>query len=169
MFWLLRKFIILLSSETNPAQLAAGAFFGAWLGFIPLFCPLWFLLIFAVLLFRVNITMTVANYGFFAGMALLFHHPVSQVGLDLLQSESLTGLWTSWYNTPWLAISGYNRPSVMGGLAVGLVVGILLFPLWMVVIKQYRSKILPHLQKFWFMRMIKGSVFYRFYSSIVGS
>lgn len=168
MIWLLRKIFILFSSETSPAQLSAGIAFGILLGLMPIQNLVWVSVLLLVLLLRVNLSLTLVFFCASKGLYLLFYPLIDAVGTSVLKSGSLEGLFTSMYNTPVVAISGYNVPTVMGGLVIGTSLFIVLFPVGIYVIKLYRTHILSWLEKFWLMRVIKGSGLYQWYSRIMG-
>lgn len=164
MIWLLRKLILLFSSETSSRQLAAGIAFGLALGLIPVDSLFfWFFLLLALIL-RVNLSLTI---GFMAIGKLLWL-PLGSIllyiGATVLNAEFPRGFFTALNNTPVLAVSGFDRPSVMGGVLFGVFVGVAVFPLSVYMINKYRAKILPRLEKLWIVKVFKGSVLYRFYS-----
>ena len=166
--WPFRKILLLISSEASPRQLAAGVSFGLLLGLVPTANLVWVAVLLLALLLRVNLGMAFA----IAALSKILAWPMAPafiaLGEALLRSDALHALGTLFWNTPYVALSGYNRPSVVGGLAMGLALGIPLFPLWVILINKYRVKILPHLEKYWIVRVFKGSVFFKFYNTIAG-
>ena len=157
MFWLIRNILLALSSETSPLQLAFGILFGFLLGFCPLSSLLWPCLLFLVIILRVNISMTIV----FFSVGKMMSYPLSAlilfVGENTLQHELLVPFWEICYNTPFIAISGFNRSSVMGGLLLGFLLGIGTMPFSMKLISLYRTFILPWLEKLWIIRLLKGT------------
>lgn len=157
MTWLLRNFVLALSGNDTPMRLAFGALLGWCWGFCPFKSSLAILMLVLILIFRVNISLAIA--AFLCAKALSF--PLVGIQNDLgskaLNFDALQWLWTSLYNTPYLAISGYNHPTVMGGLVLGLIFGIIGFPFIIKFTPFYREKILPKLEKFWIIRVLKGS------------
>jgi len=157
MTWLLRNFILALSGNDSPYQLAFGAMLGWALGFCSIKTPIFAFLIVIVLFFRVNISLVGAAFLCAKMLTFFLMEVIVQLGTATLTLDALNGFWTLLYNTPYIAISGFNQPKVMGALVLGLIFGIIGFPFIMKFTPYYREKILPILAKFWIIRLLKGS------------
>lgn len=157
MTWLLRNFILALSGNDTPMRLAFGALFGWCWGFCPIKSSLAILVLVMILIFRVNISLAIAAFLCAKGLSFPLYNLQNELGASVLKSSALEGLWTSFYNTPYVAISGYNHPNVMGGLVLGLIFGIIGFPFIIKFTPYYREKVLPKLEKLWIIKVLKGS------------
>jgi uncharacterized protein (TIGR03546 family) len=157
MTWLLRNFILALSGNDTPLKLAFGALLGWCWGFCPIKSSLAILMLVLILIFKVNFSLSIAAFLCAKALSFPLFGLQNELGSFALNSGALQGLWTSFYNTPYLAISGYNHPTVMGGLVLGLIFGIVGFPFIMKFTPYYREKILPKLQKLWIIKVLKGS------------
>lgn len=165
MLWMLRKILLLLSSEKSPAQLAAGVAFGFLMGLVPAGNLIWFALLALVMLLRVNLAMWTTAMVVTKALAWPLDFAIIAFGDMVLHRESLRSFFTAMFNTSVVAISGFNRPSVMGGLVLGAAAFAPAHFLAVVLIRYYRRAIMPKLDRFWIIRLLKGSNFYRFYSN----
>lgn len=166
MIWLIRKIILLFGSETSPYQLAAGVAFGLMLGLTPMGNLVWPSLLILTLILRVNLSMTLVFSLFSCVIYYPLYPVIISIGESVLKMEFLKGVFEFFNNTPILAISGFNFRSVIGGLLTGLVLGMVTFPINVKLINLYRSKVLKWLEKFWLIRVLKGSKLYDWYSRI---
>lgn len=157
MIWLARNLILALSGNDTPMRLAFGALLGFCCGFCPLKSSFAVIMLILILIFRVNIGLAIAAFLCAKGLSFPLTGVQNDLGATVLNLKALNGLWTSFYNTPYVAISGYNHPNIMGGLVLGLIIGILAFPFIVKFTPYYREKILPKLQKLWIIRVLKGS------------
>jgi uncharacterized protein (TIGR03546 family) len=168
MIWLIRNILLALSSETNPAQIAFGAVFGITLGLCPMDNFIWYACAISVLLFRINIGMTLV----FLTVGQLIHLSIGSllesIGNDFLNVEQLSSFFTTLYNLPIIGISGFNKPSVMGALVLSVVLSVVLIPLMIYITKIFRSKLQPKLEKIWIIKVLKSSKLYQYYTKIVG-
>jgi len=96
----------------------------AW-GLVGLLQPIGLLCALVLLLLRCRLLW--ALFGILAGVGLTFGLDISPIGHGLLTSEGLATFWTRLFNTPWIAISGFNETRVIGGLVIGAIVFPLLF------------------------------------------
>ena len=167
MTWLLRNFVLALSGSDTSLNLAFGALFGWCIGFCPLISPIGpypnpitLVLIAFIFVFKVNISLAIAAFITSKGLSFPLFDIQNQIGESALRSEALNGVWTSLYNTPYIALSGFNHPNIMGGILLGLLFGIFGFPVIIKITPYYREKILPKLEKFWIIKVLKGSKLY---------
>lgn len=164
MTWLLRNLILALSGNDSPYQLAFGALVGWCWGFCPFTSPIGLALLLFIIFFRVNISLTLAAFLCAKTLSWPLMGLIIQTGHTALTMEALNSVWTSIFNTPYLAISGFNEPRIMGSLVIGLAFGIIGFPFLIKFTPYYREKILPKFEKFWIIRVLKGSKLYTTFS-----
>lgn len=166
MIWLIRNIILALHSEKSRWQLALGAVMGWHLGMIPMDNGVWYAFLTLTLLLRANLGLAVV-FGLL-GHSLVFSYDVSSWGRAVLEHESFVSLWTQFYNTPILAMSGFNRVDVMGGWVCALCISVLTFPILIQIAKVYQRYVLVFLEKFWLIKMLKGSKLFQWYMRVVG-
>ena len=97
---------------------ASGAALGLSIGVIGPLSPIGALMIIGVLLFRCRLSW--ALMASVVGWGLSKVYDPSSLGFALLNLEVLRPLWREFYNTPFLAISGFNETRVMGGITFGI-------------------------------------------------
>jgi uncharacterized protein (TIGR03546 family) len=166
MIWLLRNIILALHSEKNRWQLALGAVMGWHLGMIPWDNAIWASLLLLTLCLRANLGLVVVFL--LLSKSILLQLDTSALGLKILEHDSLIPFWTEAFNTPFLAISGFNRVDIMGGLACAMAISILTFPLLLQITKIYQRYILTFIEKFWIVKLLKGSRFFQWYLKVLG-
>ncbi|MBF0197165.1 MAG: TIGR03546 family protein, partial [Planctomycetes bacterium] len=145
-----------------------GVLFGLLLGFCPIDTLIWPFLILLVLVLRVNISMTLV-FCAFGKMVNIFLGSVTLItGEEILNNPSLIPLWQKMYNIPIIAICGFDRVAVMGGLAIGLILGVLFFPLTLKLKSIFNQHVTPWLNKLWIVKVLKGSKLYTWYAKVIG-
>lgn len=121
-------------SFTTALAKSLGASLGLSLGMVGPMEPLGLVLLLLILIFRCR--MFWAILGAFVGFGLTFVLETSLIGQIVLEAESLKNLWTQLYNTPLVALSGFNKTKVMGGLVMGGAAFPILFILFMIFRKR---------------------------------
>ena len=140
--------------------------FSAFLGLSPLLSPHNILLLFLVMVLRINLTMFLLGLGLFKLLAYLLDPVSHQIGLQLLQAEGLSSLWHILYNDSFWRFMAFNNTLVMGGFALSLVLSLPIFFIsrWLVV--RYRDHLLQWVSKTRLLVWLKGSRLYSVYSSL---
>ena len=164
----LAKLLKALNSETAPAQIALGACFGFVMGLTPLFSLHNLLLLFLVLVLRANLSAFLASLALFSGLAYVVDPLFDRVGLGLLTSSMLEGLWTSLYNTTLGRLGRFNNTITLGSLVCALLLVVPFFMASTRLIEKYREHVLAWVRKTRVMRMIQASKFYAIYSRVSG-
>ena len=164
---LLGRVINALNSGAAPWQIAGGMVLGFMLGLI----PGWPLQVFLLLLimFILNVNLTIAGVGavLASASAWIFDPIVDRIGGWVLQDiGALQGLWTALYNYPPMVLTRFNNTVVMGAMVVGVVGGIIWFPLLIWLVNVYRERFLVWVQRLWIMRLITGSKIFAFYQRV---
>jgi uncharacterized protein (TIGR03546 family) len=164
----LAKLLKVLNSETDPAQIALGASLGFVMGLTPLIGLHNLLVLFLVLVLRANLASFLASLTFFSGIAYVIDPLLGRIGLALLTSTSLAGLWTWLYNTVIGRLEGFNNTITMGSLAF---VAVLFVPFFMAstrLVAKYRDHVLAWVRRTKLMRMFQASKFYGVYARVSG-
>jgi uncharacterized protein (TIGR03545 family)/uncharacterized protein (TIGR03546 family) len=137
----LLKLFKALNSAQSPWQVTLAIVLGMVAGLTPLEgiqTPLILLLAFVL---NIHLGLFFVASAFFAGIAYLFDPLLEQVGFALLTSDTLEGLWTSWYNSGVMRMTHFNNTLVMGSTAVALALAIPIYLLLGWVITRYRESI----------------------------
>ncbi len=168
-FWPLRKLLLLLSGDTSPRQIAAGAVIGVALGLMPITLPIWWFLFILVLFLRISIGMVSMMLLVLKLVAIPFDPFFADWGTALLHTEFLkANIFEPMWNTPWLAISGFNHPLAAFAVVSTLVLSPLLFWLMLKFVSLFRARFLPRLQKIWIIKYLKGSDLFKLYCKLIG-
>ncbi len=168
MISLIAKFLKVLNSEGDPGQISAAFCLGMIAGFTPLSTPHNFLVLFAALLFRVNLSGFILAFGIFSGVAYILDPLFSAIGLAVLKAGPLEGLWTAMYNTAIWRIENFNNSVVMGSLVF---CAVLVAPAYFVfnrLILKYRDHVLDRVKKLKIMQALKASKLFNAYQAIAG-
>lgn len=123
----LKSLLLAFHGGGEPRHLAAGFALGAALGLVPkgnLFAAGFFLLFF---LFNVNKGMALLSAAAFTAVAYAIDPVAHHIGLFLLKSGALHGLWTFLYDLPIVPLTRFNNTVVLGNLVLGIV---FYFPLY---------------------------------------
>ncbi len=155
-----------MNSESDPAQISLAFCFALVAGFTPTTSLHNLLILFIVLILRVNFSGFLLAFLFFSGLAYLLDPLFHLVGLKVLTAESLNSLWTAMYNSTIWRIERFNNSVVMGGFIVSLLLAIPLFFASNLIINKYREHLLAWVRKTRIMQFIRTAKIYRIYSSL---
>jgi uncharacterized protein (TIGR03546 family) len=168
MIELVANLLKILNSETEPRQISLGVCFGMMAGLTPLWRPHNLLVLLLVLVLRVNLSAFLLAWGVFSAIAYLLDPLFHSLGLTILNTEGLQGLWTGLYNHPWFPLTQFNHSITMGSLAVTLVLFLPLLMLFNFIIKNYREHILAWIQKSRVGQMLKATKIFETYQTLRG-
>ena len=157
MFSQIIKFIRVLSSEVDPIQISLGFALAMIVGLTPLFSLHNLLVIFVLLLFRINLAAFLLAWAVFSGMAYLLDPLFHDLGKVILHHESLNALWTEMYNQPVWRIARFNNTIVMGSLAASLLAFIPFVLISNLLVRRYRSDVLIYVQNSRLFKTLKSS------------
>ena len=165
MFSQIIKLFRVLSSETSPMQISMGFALALIIGLTPVMSLHNTVVVFLLLIFRINIAAFLLAWIFFSGLAYLLDPTFHQIGYSLLNNSDLNTLWTEMYNSTFWRISGFNNTIVMGSLVFSLIAFIPVVVISNILIKRYRSHLLVYLDNSRLFKLIKSSkTFSRFVS-----
>jgi uncharacterized protein (TIGR03546 family) len=133
------KFIVALNGNVKKTEIAAGVAWGVLLGLIPAGNFYWTAVFILSFLFRNNfasklLTMTVLKL--LTPFIVFF---VDNIGWQVLHLEYFQGLFTTMYNMPFIPFTKFNNTLVMGGLAVGALLWLPAFLVFLPLISLYRK------------------------------
>ena len=164
---LLQSLFQTLHSEGTPGQVAAGIMLGAGIGLTPLLSAHNLVLFAAVMLLNVSFGGGMLGMALFTPVGFLLDPLFDRIGLALLSAPGLRGLWTDWYNIPFLPYTNFNNSVTLGSFVVWLVVTAPLYFLGKRAIVQYRATYGPRVLNSKFMKALKASKAYNIYSWFV--
>ncbi len=137
---------------------------GRWIYFSSSLHNLFVLLL--VFILRVNITAFLLGLALFTGIAYLLDPLFHLLGLAILTAPSLTGLWTSLYQSVWWRLEHFNNSLVMGSLVFSVAIFVPVLLLANLLIRRYRQHVMAWVQKTRVMQMFKASKLYQTYETL---
>lgn len=161
---LLQSLAKTLHSEGTPTQIGLGVALGAALGLTPIanVHNLVVLLLLAVL--NVSFGAGMIAWAIFVPVGFMLDPLFDRVGhLLLVDTTSLRPLWTTWDNTPVLALTNFNNTVVLGSVVVWLA---LFIPLWLasrLAVIRYRATLGERVRNSHFFRVLSASQLYNVY------
>jgi len=159
------KFVRLLNSETSATALALAFALGAFLGFVPVLTLQAWVVLAVVLFFRVNITATLFTWGGCKLLSLVLKGAFDGIGVALLESGGLRGLWTFLYNSP-LYLCGTHHSTTLGGTVVGLALFLPVLLSAKAAVNFYRGRFNEWWSQFGLANAMRASKLYRLYAWI---
>ncbi len=139
---LLQSLVKTLHSEGTPGQIAAGVALGAALGLTPI-ANVHNVLIFLLLaVLNVSFAAGLFAWALFIPVGFLLDPFFDRIGrLLLVEAPALRPLWTTWDNSPGLALTNFNNTVVLGSLVGWLLLALPIFVLARVGVIRYRTTI----------------------------
>jgi uncharacterized protein (TIGR03546 family) len=139
------NFLKLLNSDTGTNQIAAGISVGFILGMAPTFSLQTILVIILLFFFRIQIGAATLAAFFFKFAAFIFDPVFHQMGMKILEMDSLKGLFTTMYNMPIIPFTRFNNSIVMGAGVTSLLLAPFIFVIAKALVIKYRVAVV---QKF---------------------
>ena len=160
------KLLKVLNSEAEPGQISLALCFGMIAGFLPFFSIANLMILLIVFLVRVNLSAFFLATAFFSGVAYLldpiFHH----IGLVVLTSSPLQGLWTTMYNSTFWRLQKFNNSVVMGSFLFSLAAFPPAVVLFNFLIRKYRERVLAWIKRTKIVQALTASKWYEMYQSL---
>lgn len=159
------KLIKILHSAATPSQIAGGLMLGMIMGLTPFWSLHNMVIILIIVLINVNIAMALFSLALFSMFAYLIDPLFHSFGYWLLADlKFMNGFYTSMYSNPLIALSRFNNTVVMGSLISSL---LLLLPFYFFskrAVVNYRSSVLPKIEKMKIVKVLKGTKIYNWYA-----
>ena len=168
MIKMIAKLFKVLNSETEPGQISLAFCLAMILGLTPLMSLHNLVVILLMLLVRVNLSACILGWVFFSGIAYILDPLFNLIGLAVLTSKGLEGLWTSLYNITLFRLAKFNNSIVMGSFLFSLIFFIPLYLLSNHGIRKYRVYVLGWVQKTRLMKAFKANKLYKAYQAVSG-
>jgi len=165
MLKIILKFIKVLNSENDPYQISLAFCFAMVAGFTPLFSLHNIIILFLVLILRVNLSGFILGLIVFSGIAYLIDPVFHRLGLSILKAGPLEGLWTLLYGSTLWRLENYNNSITMGSLVVSIVLFFPAYILFNKLIVNYRDKVKAFIGKLKVVQALKASKVYSIYQT----
>jgi len=121
-----------------------------------------------MLVVRVNLSACILGWLFFSGIAYILDPLFNLIGLAVLTTKGIEGLWTSLYNITLFRLAKFNNSIVMGSFLFSLIFFIPLYLLSNRGIRKYRVYVLEWVQKTRIMKAFKANKLYKAYQAVSG-
>lgn len=155
--------IRMLHSENGTQQIAWGLTLGAFLGFSPFFSLQTFLILFILIIFKVQFGAAFLSAFFFKFVAFIIDPAADFLGQKVLELTALRSLWTQLYNMPLIPYTRFNNSIVMGSFVFALLISPFLYWGFQFLIKKYRTVIVDRFEKSKAWKAFKATKFYEWY------
>lgn len=163
---LLAKFLKLLNSEASPWQIAIAISLGLIVGLTPFWRLHNLLILFIVLILRINLSGFIVSVSFFSLIGLVFNGLFNNIGTSLLSNPDFSNFWSDLFSVPFGLFSQLNHSITLGSLVISLLlVPVCLFLSRQLVI-QYRERVMRWVHKLKIMQAFKASKLYRLYQAL---
>lgn len=158
------SFLKLLNSDTGSNQIASGIACGLILGFAPALSIQTFFVIAVIFLFRIQIGAAMIFAFFFSFVAWLVDPISHELGMTVLEMESLRPLFTEMYNMPLIPFTKFYNSIAMGSAIVSLALAPFVFVGSKILIQKYRDTVVARFKETKLWKAVKATSFYSFYA-----
>ncbi len=159
------KFVAILNKDATPKAIAGGMALGAIMGITPAGSLHNLVVLFLLMMLRVNFSAGLVGAAVFKLFSYLFDPLFNRLGYWLLVDvKPLQPLWERIYNTPVLPWFKLNNTLTLGSLVVSIVLFYPLYRLLIVGVVQYRQKLMTRIAKWRIVTLLKASSLYRLYA-----
>ncbi|MBI4402756.1 MAG: TIGR03546 family protein [Deltaproteobacteria bacterium] len=135
-------FFELIRKESSPFQLAAGVIMGIYLGLIPMLSLQWVFFLICVIIFRINVGMTLISFPIFWALSDPLTTFFDHVGFHMLTHYSMfRWLMAGLYHAPLIPFTRFNNSIVLGATLTALAVSVPIFTVLYLVFKKQGSNI----------------------------
>ena len=168
MLTLLVKLFKALNSESSTRQISLAIALGLIVGLSPLLTLHNLVILFFVLVIRVNLGAFILSMGVFKGVSYLLSPVILMAGESLLKSPALYELFDALYQISLFKLAHWHNTYTLGALTVGSVLAIPVYFLSRYLIEKYREHIKSYIDEFRIVKILKASKFYRLYTAMSG-
>lgn len=161
---LLQSLAKTLHSEGTPTQIGLGIALGAALGLTPIANAHNLLVMLLLAVLNVSFGAGMLAWGVFVPVGFMLDPLFDRVGHWLLiDATSLRPLWTTWDNTPVLALSNFNNTVVLGSVVVWLGLFVPIYLASRIAVVRYRATVGERFRNSHFYKVLSASQVYNVY------
>ena len=161
---LLQSLVKTLHSEGTPGQIAAGVVLGAALGLTPIANVHNVVIVLLLAVLNVSFGAGLCAWALFVPVGFLLDPVFDRIGrLLLVETPALQPLWTTWDNTPGLALTNFNNTVVLGSVVGWLMLALPIFAGARVGVVRYRATIGERVRRTALYKAITASRAYNVY------
>ncbi len=164
----LAKLLKILNSDADPGQISLGFAFAMVAGLTPLMSLHNLLVVLLVLVLRVNLSAFLLGLALFSALAFALDPLFHQIGLAILTTPALSGLWTELYNSTLWRLERFNNSIVMGSLVLSLALFVPMVLVGNTLVRRYREHVLQWVMRSRIMQAFQASKLYGYYQTVRG-
>jgi uncharacterized protein (TIGR03546 family) len=161
---LVQSLVKTLHSDGTPTQIGVGVALGAALGLTPIANAHNLLVLLLLAVLNVSFGAGMLAWVVFVPVGFMLDPLFNRVGhWFLVDAASMRPMWTTWDNTPVLALTNFNNTIVIGSVVVWLV---LFVPIWLAshyAVVRYRATLGERVRQSHFYKVLSASQFYNVY------
>jgi len=160
------KLITALNGNIKKSQIAAGLAWGVLLGLVPSGS------FFGIVLLLVSFFFSHHHWSKLFVMIILkllspfFIYWVDFIGWEILHFDAFFPFFTAMYNMPFVPFTKFNNTLVMGGLALGLVLWLPSFLIFLALIPMYRNHIAVKIRNSKIVKTLANSPFLKIIDTV---
>ncbi len=140
-------FLKLLNSDTGTTQIATGIACGFILGMAPTFSLQTIIVIVLMFFFRIQIGAATLSAFFFKFIAFLLDPVFHQMGMKILEMDSLKGIFTTMYNMPIVPFTRFNNSIVMGAGVTSVILAPFIYIIATAMVIKYRVAVVQRFRQ----------------------
>jgi len=160
-----QSLIATLHSDGTPNQVGLGIALGACLGLTPLVNAHNAIILLLLCILNVSFGAGMLGWAIFIPLGFALDPVFDRIGrVLLLETPSLTPLWTQWDNRPFLPLTNFSNTVVLGSV-VGWIV--LFIPIWLLArqaVIEYRARLADKVRRSRVYQAITASKAYNVYT-----
>jgi uncharacterized protein (TIGR03546 family) len=161
---LLKSLVQTLHSDGSPRQIAAGIMLGSCLGLTPLMNAHNAVIVILLCVLNVSFAAGMLGWLLFVPIGFLLDPLFDMVGRALLvDSPSLTPLWTRLDAMPLVPYTNFNNTVVLGSVVSWIVLAPLIYAGAYIGVLRYRATLAPKVERWRVVRAVKASRVYDVY------
>ncbi|WP_448211481.1 TIGR03546 family protein [Colwellia sp. MEBiC06753] len=166
MLSILAKLLKALNSESSTRQIAAAVALAFIFALSPLVSLQAIVLLFIVLLVRVNLSAFIVAATLFKGLAIIISPITVNVGEWLLTSNATSGLMASLYQFDWFKLAQWHHTYNSGALLLGLVLALPIYWLTKTLVEKYRVNIKAYFEQLAVVKALKATRIFQLYQQL---
>lgn len=163
---IIMKTIKVIGSETSPVSIACAVVLGFILALNPLLSIQGLCCILLLTFCKVNIAASLFSLLIFSLMYFVSIGVLDSIGMSLLTSESLLGLWTFMYNSSISSLTIFYNSVALGGIICSLILVVPVFFGALAFVRYYRHSIEPKIRNSRLAQVVKASKLYKIYVTV---
>jgi uncharacterized protein (TIGR03546 family) len=166
MLSLLAKLLKALNSESSTRQIALAIALALIFALSPIVSLQAFLILFVVLLIRVNLASFLVAAALFEGINIALSDVSVAVGAWLLTSEFSSNVFSSLYQFDWFKLGQWHHTYNLGSLVFGILLAVPVYFIAKLLVEKYRAHVKAYFEKLAIVKALKASRVFQIYQQL---